>query len=120
MRYVITKDQFHSIVYNILDDLSEGGKVEKVDNPYWKESYRVNLYDKNGENFITFFYAQPGEDDDGNIHDGHGSIHLHWKVNDTIKKLLSVRQTKVLDYVADWVSEKLNVDVDEVDIYPNK
>ena len=55
MRYVITKDQFHSIVYNILDDLSEGGKVEKVDNPYWKESYRVNLYDKNGENFITFF-----------------------------------------------------------------
>ena len=58
MRYVITKDQFHSIVYNILDDLSEGGKVEKVDNPYWKESYRVNLYDKNGENFIRILTSK--------------------------------------------------------------
>lgn len=122
MRYVITKDQFHNIAYNILDELLEGGKVERQNNPYVKsgKTYRLNMYDKNGENFITYFYFEPGEDDDGNVHDGHGSIHLHWKVNDTIKKLLSFRQTKVLDIVADWVSEKFNVDVDEVDIYPTK
>jgi hypothetical protein len=26
----------------------------------------------------------------------------------------------VLDIIADWVSDKFDVDVDEVDIYPNK
>ena len=122
MRYIITKDQFHSIVYNILDELLDGGKVERENNPHVKsgKTYRLNMYDKNGENFITYFYFEPGEDDDGNVHDGHGSIHLHWKVNDTIKKLLSIRQTKVSDIVGDWVSDKFNVDVDEIDIYPTK
>jgi hypothetical protein len=122
MRYVITKDQFHHVVYNILDELLEDGKVERENNPHVKsgKTYRLNMYDKNGENFITYFYFEPGEDDDGNVHDGHGSIHLHWKVNDTIKKLLSIRQTKVSDIVGDWVSDKFNVDVDEIDIYPTK
>jgi hypothetical protein len=122
MRYVITKDQFHHVVYNILDELLEDGKVEREKNPHVKsgKTYRLNMYDKNGENFITYFYFEPGEDDDGNVHDGHGSIHLHWKVNDTIKKLLSIRQTKVSDIVGDWVSDKFNVDVDEIDIYPTK
>ena len=27
------------------------------------------MYDKNGENFITYFYFEPGEDDDGNVHE---------------------------------------------------
>ena len=122
MRYIITKDQFHSIVYNILYELLEGWKVVRDNNPHVKsgKTYRLNMYDKNGENFITYFYFEPGEDDDGNVHDGHGSIHLHWKVNDTIKKLLSIRQTKVSDIVGDWVSDKFNVDVDEIDIYPTK
>jgi hypothetical protein len=122
MRYVITKDQFHHVVYNILNELLEGGKVERENNRHVKsgKTYRLNMYDKNGENFITYFYFEPGEDDDGNVHDGHGSIHLHWKVNDTIKKLLSIRQTKVSDIVGDWVSDKFNVDVDEIDIYPTK
>ena len=122
MRYVITKDQFHHVVYNILNELLESGKVERENNPHVKpgNTYRLNMYDKNGENFITYFYFEPGEDDDGNVHDGHGSIHLHWKVNDTIKKLLSIRQTKVSDIVGDWVSDKFNVDVDEIDIYPTK
>ena len=58
MRYIITKDQFHSIVYNILDELLEGGKVERENNPHVKsgKTYRLNMYDKNGENFITYFY----------------------------------------------------------------
>jgi hypothetical protein len=32
--------------------------------------------------------------------------------------MLSVRENRILDIVADWVSETLDVDVDEVDIYP--
>jgi hypothetical protein len=122
MRYVITKDQFHKIVYGILDELSEGGKVEKEINPYVKsgKTYRLNMFDKDGNNFITYFYYEPGEDDDGNPHDGHGSIHVDWTVNDKIKKLFSLRQTKVHDIIADWVTDKFGVDVDEVDVYPTK
>ena len=33
MRYVITKDQFHKIVYNILDEMMDGGNVERENNP---------------------------------------------------------------------------------------
>ena len=68
MRYVITKDQFHKIVYNILDEMMEGGNVERENNPYVKSgnTYRLNISNKNGENFLTYFFYEPGEDDDGN------------------------------------------------------
>ena len=122
MRYVITKDQFHKIVYNILDEMMEGGKVERENNPCVKSgnTYRLNISNKNGENFLTYFFYEPGEDDDGNPHNGHGSIHVNWVVDDKIRKLLSLRQTKVLDIIADWVTDKFGVDVDEVDVYPTR
>ena len=78
------------------------------------------MFDKNGEIFITYFYFEPGEDDYGIPHDDSGSIHVHWQVDEKIRKLFSLRQSKVLDIIADWVSDKFDVDVDEVDIYPNK
>lgn len=122
MRYVITKNQFHKIVYKILDELMEGGNVERENNPYVKSgnTYRLNISNKDGERFLTYFFHEAGEDDDGNPHNGHGSIHVHWSVDDTLRKLLSVRPTTILDMVADWVTDRFNVDVDEVDIYPNK
>jgi hypothetical protein len=119
---VITKDQFHKIVYNILNEMLEGGNVEKEINPYVKsgKTYRLNMYNKDGQEFMNYFYYEPGEDDDGNPHEGHGSIHVNWQVNDKITKLLSIRQSKVLDMIADWVTDTFNVDVDEVEIYPKK
>jgi len=41
-------------------------------------------------------------------------------VDDKITKLLSIRQSKALDMIADWVTDKFGVDVDEVDVYPKK
>ena len=122
MRYVITKDQFHKVVYNMLNDMLEGGKVEKEINPYVKsgKTYRLNMFDANGKEFMSYFFYEPGEDDDGNPHDGHGSIHVNWTVDDKIRKLLSLRQTKVWDIIADWVTDKFGVDVDEVDVYPTR
>jgi hypothetical protein len=122
MRYVITKDQFHKIVYNILDEMLDGGNVKKEINPYVKsgKTYRLNMFDKDGKEFMNYFYYEPGEDDDGNPHDGHGSIHVNWQVNDKIKRILSLRETKVLDIIADWVTDTFEVDVDEVSIYPTK
>jgi hypothetical protein len=100
----------------------DGGKVEKEINPYVKsgKTYRLNMFDVNGKEFMNYFFYEPGEDDDGNPHNGHGSIHVNWVVDDKIRKLLSLRQTKVLDIIADWVTDKFGVDVDEVDVYPKR
>jgi hypothetical protein len=34
--------------------------------------------------------------------------------------MVSIRETKVMDVVADWFSEKFDVDIDEVSIYPHR
>jgi len=88
MKYVITKEQFHNIVYGVLDEMLEDGKVEKEINPYVEsgKTYRLNMFDKNGEIFITYFYFEPGEDDYGIPHDDSGSIHVHWQVDEKIRK----------------------------------
>lgn len=120
MRYVITKDQFHKIVYNILDEMMEGGGVKKEENPYSNGAYRIHMYNSDDEEIIVYFYFPPGEDDDGNPHNGIGSIHVNWAIEDKITKIFSLRQSKVLDIIADWVTDKFGVDVDEVDVYPKK
>jgi len=120
MRYVITKDQFHKIVYNILDEMMEGGGVKREENPYSNGAYRIHMYNSDDEEIIVYFYFPPGEDDDGNPHNGIGSIHVNWAIDEKITKIFSLRQSKVLDIIADWVTDKFGVDVDEVDVYPKK
>ena len=120
IRYVITKDQFHKIVYNILDETIEDGLTKREENPYSNGAYRIHMYNHNGNETIVYFYFPPGEDDDGNPHNGHGSLHVNWEVDDKIRKLLSIRQNKALDMIADWVTDKFNVDVDEINVYPKK
>ena len=39
---------------------------------------------------------------------------------DDLRRLIKTRETKVMDMVADWFSEKYNVDIDEVSIYPTR
>lgn len=118
MRYIITKDQFHKIAYNILDEMLEEGEVKKELIP--NNSYRIEMFNKNGDEFLTYIFFEEGEDDDGNFHNGHGSIFIHWSVDDKIRKLSSLRKSKVLDIIADWVTEKFDVNVDEVYINPKK
>lgn len=120
MRYIITQDQFHNAIYKILNQ--NLGNVEKEINPYDKtgNTYRLNMFDQDGKEFLNYFYFPPGEDDDGNPHNGHGSIHIHWETDDMIRKIFSIRGTKVMDVISDWVSDTFGVDVDEADIYPKK
>jgi hypothetical protein len=57
---------------------------------------------------MNYFYYEPGEDDDGNPHDGHGSIHVNWQVNDKIKRILRVhkRAQSILNV---WKQELVNI-----------
>jgi hypothetical protein len=47
-------------------------------------------------------------------------LHVHHNIVDDLRKLIKTRETKVMDIVADWFSEKYNVDIDEVSIYPTR
>jgi hypothetical protein len=91
-------------------------------NPYVKDgnTWRIDMYSNEGEKLLTYFWYGAGEYDDGTPHDGVGSLHIHYRIADTLKTTFSIRESKVLDIVADWVSETLGGDIDEIDIYPEK
>jgi hypothetical protein len=47
-------------------------------------------------------------------------LHIHPYIVDTLRQLINIRESKVVDIVADWFSEKFEVDIDEISIYPNR
>lgn len=121
MRYIITPTQAHSLIYKFLDSMFSNNDFRKKINPYVEDgnTWTIDLFDEEGErNLITYFWYGPGEYDDGNPHNGVGNLQIHPDVVDTLRKNLSLRESKVLDVIADWVSEKLEVDIDEISIYP--
>jgi hypothetical protein len=69
---------------------------------------------------ITYFYYGPGEYDDNTPHYGVGMLHIHPDIVDTLRNMISVRESKVIDIIADWFSEKFGVDVDEISIHPHR
>ena len=90
--------------------------TDKEINPYNPNSYRIEL----GDDAITYLYFGPGEYDDDTKHYGIGVLHIHPNIVDELRQLIKIRETKVMDMVADWFSEKYNVDIDEVRIYPTR
>jgi hypothetical protein len=122
MRYIITPSQFHSLIYKFLDDIFPNKDFRKEINPYVKDgdTWRIHMFDEDDRNLITYFWYGPGDDDDGNPHNGIGLIYVHHEIVDTLRNTFSVRESKILDIIADWVSETLNVDIDKIAIYPNK
>lgn len=120
MRYIISPSQFHNLIYKYLDDMFSEKKFKKEINPYVKDgnTWHIDLSSDSGKNLISYFWYGPGEDDDGNIHSGVGSLQIHYNLLDSLRGFLGIRESKIQDIIADWVSETLNVDVDEISIYP--
>ena len=116
MRYIITSSQIHQIVYQYLDNMFKNVKQNKETNPYNPEAYSIDL----GDNLISYFYYGPGEYDDGEPHYGIGNLHINPEIVDDLRRIIKIRETKVIDIVSDWFSEKFEVDVDEVSLYPNR
>jgi len=118
MRYVITPTQFHNLVYGYLNKMFSKKDFRKdvIDDENW----RVDMFDDKERELISYFWYEPGEYDDGTPHNGIGSLHVHPDVADFIRNTFSVRQGKALDIIGDWVSEKFDVDIDEIDIYPTR
>jgi hypothetical protein len=115
MRYKITQTQLHNLVYKYLDDMFEGMTPNTKINPYNSSAYEMRLGEK-----ISYFYYGPGEYDDDTKHYGIGYLHVHPDIVDTLRQLFNIRETKVVDIVADWFSNKFEVDIDEISIYPKR
>jgi len=116
MRYIITSSQMHQVVYQYLNNMLKDVEPNNKVNPLNPNAYRIEM----GDDLITYFYYGPGEYDDDTPHYGIGSLHVHPDIVDTLRKLIKTRESKVMDMVADWFSEKYNVDIDEVSIYPTR
>ena len=122
MRYVITQGQLHRVVYKYLDNIFDGAEPVNIPNPYSPNTYRMELRSKKNKMNVTYNYYGPGtyDDDDNTKHNGVGELSIHADLVDTLRELISIRETKVFDLISDWFSEKYNVDVDEVSIYPKR
>lgn len=115
-RYIITQTQLHNVIYKYLDDMFEDITPNKKINPYNSSAYEMRLGGK-----ISYFYYGPGEyADDDTKHYGIGSLHIHPDIVDTLRQMISVRESKVMDIIADWFSEKFEVDIDDISIYPSR
>ena len=84
------------------------------------ENWRIDMFDDKGRELISYFWYEPGEYDDGTPHNGIGSLHVNPKIVDFIRNTFSLRESKVLDIIADWVSETLEVDIDEISVFPKR
>jgi len=119
-RYIITQNQMHSVIYKYLDNMFDINSFTKEINPYNKDAYRIDLIDNYGNNTINYFWFGPGEYDDDTKHYGIGNIHIHPDIVDTLRQMITIRESKVMDIIADWFSEKFNEDIDEISIYPER
>lgn len=122
MRYIISQTQFHKLIYSYLEKQFTQKDFRKEINPYVKDgnTWRIDMFNDKKRNVISFFWYGPGEDDDGNRHNGVGYLQVHPDIIDTLRGAFTVRESKILDVIADWVTETLDVDVDEIEIYPER
>lgn len=118
MRYIISPSQFHSLVYRYLTEIFSKEDFRNYKNPHVEDGsvWRVEIHTDDGERSMSYFWYGPGEDDDGNLHNGMGSLYIDSNLVDNLRINLNVRESKIIDILADWVSEKLNVEIDEVGI----
>jgi hypothetical protein len=118
MRYVITPTQFHNLVYGYLNKMfgKKDFRKDVIDDGDW----RIDMFDDKERELISYFWYGPGEYDDGTPHNGIGSLHVNPKIVDFIRSTFSMRESKVLDIIADWVSETLGVDIDEITVFPKR
>jgi hypothetical protein len=120
-RYIITKSQLHDVVYKFLDDEFKNPNIRKKNNKYSDNTFDFHLSkEKESKVLLSYYYYGPGtyDDDYDTEHFGVGFLSVDGKLADNIRKMFSLRESKVLDLIADWVSEKFNVDIDEVSIVP--
>lgn len=121
MRYIITQGQLHQVVYKYLDSTFKNSKIKKIQNDYDSKAYRLELKSSDNEKFTYYFYGAGRYNDyDDTEHTEVATLHISPDIIDILRRMIKIRETKVIDIVSDWFSEKYQVNVDNIGIYPER
>ena len=116
MKYVITQNQFHKLVYGYLNKLVKSADVVREESRYVKGGFSV-IVDTNGQRRFTYQFTPEGEswdDPTDKIYPENGSLVIKNGIVDDMKDLFGLRKSKIFDLIADWFTETYEVDVDNV------
>ena len=116
MKYVITQSQFHKLVYGYLNKMVKSAEVDRQENPYLEGAFSVTV-DTKGKRQFTYQYTPEGEswdDPTDKIYPENGTLIIKNGIVDDMKELFGLRKSKIFDLIADWFTEKYEVDVDNV------
>lgn len=122
-RYIITTTQLHSVIYKYLDNLIDSERDKKEQGRWNDGDYTMKLRDRSGKQLLFYIWYAPGgayDDDDDTVHNGIGSLQIDPKIVDFIRRFFRIRESKVIDIVADWFSSKIDTEIDQVTIYPER
>lgn len=119
MKYIISTTQFDKILDLYLKRyLGKTPNMNREENPYREGSYNIKISrDKNSGIVFNFIHTAEGEswdDPEDTIYPAHGTLYIRNELVNDLIKLLNVRETKVLDLIADWFTRNYNVDIDNV------
>jgi hypothetical protein len=118
MKYVITETQFDKLLDLYLSKyLGRKPKIEREENPYNDEGFSIKIKDINDSQLFQYNFFPAGEswdDPSDKIYPANGNLYIREKLVEDLMDFLNVRETKVLDLIADWFTKKYNVDVDNV------
>ena len=123
-RYIITDTQLHSVIYKYLDSLIDKSKDEKEKSTYNNRGdYTIQMFNSDGKKLLFYIWYGAGgayDDDDDTVHNGIGHLQIHPYIVDFIRSTFKIRETKAIDIISDWVSNKIDSEVDTATIYPNR
>lgn len=118
MKYVITETQFDKILdLYISKYIGRNPKIKREENPYMDGSFSLNIKDVNDEKLFRYNFFPAGEswdDPSDKIYPANGNLYIRQELVEDLIGFLNVRETKVLDLIADWFTKKYDVDVDDV------
>jgi NAD kinase len=117
MKFIITETQLHKVLYKYFESVSEknGGFVDES-NEFNKFRFAV----KHPSFTHKFFNAD--KEDPGDLMLVVGGDHSFAFIAESLVSdmvnIFTIRTTKILDIYGDWISNKFNIDINEVSIYP--
>lgn len=115
-QYLITREQFDSVVTNYLDGKMRGGRVKTKRNRFSKDSMMNAFISPNNEVlFILYEWAESWDDDKG----PRNVLSIDESLVDFFVKHIGVRKHKAMDIISDWFEETYDFNFRKVETSPS-
>lgn len=116
MKYVVTQNQFHNLVYGYINKLVKSAQVVREDNYYVEGGYGI-VVSEGGQSIFSYDFTPEGEswdDPTDKIYPENGSLSIKKGIVDDMSELFGLRKSKIFDLIADWFTDTYEVNVDDV------